>query len=607
MPDFGVPPEIPQQLQVYNSFKVDPKWQRNFTITWVFLTGLAVSLSAPYLVHSIRTRRAFTSLFGIWRGLNGKEYASVAGSGEVPATHRSRTGALLRSIGSVLLWSLSGLKLDIGQVLVIIGYLAVVFICTVTNAELVNNANRAGLIAVAQLPVVFLFATKNSILSLLLGPGHGYEHLNYIHRWSGRGLFLAAVAHGTLWARIHVANGLPIFGPRKEISGFTTFAVLCLIVLTSLRPMRALFYQVFLFLHILLYPAFLITLRYHTKHAARWIYPSLALYGLDLLMRLARLRIKDATLVPSSRQMTLIHVNDCSGGWEAGQHIRVRVFFKGRFLESHPLSIASAPPSTTCLSSPTLLLAARAQGDWTEMLHDYARNQHDKLNGPNQKPEEGESMDVSVRVMLDGPYGGCSVDLGEYESVFLVAGGGGATFTLGLLDDIVGRCVRLDRRHGERTRRIEFVWMIRSFGCIEWFTPMLTDIANTAASSSVDLHISVFVTGPCDPKAAPSIPNCTVSVERPSARRLLSQFITPPSSESGLSSGDPSSSDSEDKEGLLGGDEGPQWAGEGGGVAVCASGPESLTTETSNAVARLSLTHGVRMGGIALHTEVFSI
>lgn len=44
-----------------------------------------------------------------------------------------------------------------------------------------------------------------------------------------------------------------------------------------------------------------------------------------------------------------------------------------------------------------------------------------------------------------------------------------------------------------------------------------------------------------------------------------------------------------------------------GGVGVCASGPESLTREAANAVARLALTHGTRVGGIALHTEVFSL
>ena len=48
--------------------------------------------------------------------------------------------------------------------------------------HLVNNLNLAGFLALAQLPVVFLLGTKNSILPPLLGPGHGYEKLNYIHR-----------------------------------------------------------------------------------------------------------------------------------------------------------------------------------------------------------------------------------------------------------------------------------------------------------------------------------------------------------------------------------------------------------------------------------------
>ena len=49
------------------------------------------------------------------------------------------------------------------------------------------------------------------------------------------------------------------------------------------------------------------------------------------------------------------------------------------------------------------------------------------------------------------------------------------------------------------------------------------------------------------------------------------------------------------------------WVGLGGGVAVCAAGPESLTREAHNAVARVSLTRGVELGGVALHTELFAI
>ena len=72
--------------------------------------------------------------------------------------------------------------------------------------------------------------------------------------------------------------------------------------------------------------------------------------------------------------------------------------------------------------------------------------------------------EVPVQVMIDGPYGGCSIDLGDHETVLLFAGGSGITFTLGLLDDIVSRCTKKGRSNGERTRRIEFGWCIRSFG-----------------------------------------------------------------------------------------------------------------------------------------------
>lgn len=44
-----------------------------------------------------------------------------------------------------------------------------------------------------------------------------------------------------------------------------------------------------------------------------------------------------------------------------------------------------------------------------------------------------------------------------------------------------------------------------------------------------------------------------------------------------------------------------------GGVGVCTGGPESLTREAANAVARLAPTDGTQVGGIALHTEVFSL
>lgn len=108
-----------------------------------------------------------------------------------------------------------------------------------------SDRSYVGFLALAQFPVVFLFATKNSLLSLILGPGHGYEKLNYIHRWSGRCMFLGAAVHGTLWIRNHLQFGLAVIGPQKETSGVSAFGILCVIVLSSLQPVRKYFYRAF--------------------------------------------------------------------------------------------------------------------------------------------------------------------------------------------------------------------------------------------------------------------------------------------------------------------------------------------------------------------------
>ena len=125
-----------------------------------------------------------------------------------------------------------------------------------------------------------------------------------------------------------------------------------------------------------------------------------------------------------------------------------------------------------------ITLGARVSGDWTRALNEHAYKEAEEIKDlmiPEKQNTDKEKKleqddgttkypEVPVQVMLDGPYGGCSVDLGDYESVLLFAGGAGATFTIGLLDDIVGRCVRQKRFRGEKTRRIEFAWCVRSFG-----------------------------------------------------------------------------------------------------------------------------------------------
>ena len=52
------------------------------------------------------------------------------------------------------------------------------------------------------------------------------------------------------------------------------------------------------------------------------------------------------------------------------------------------------------------------------------------------------SCSVPVYVMVDGLCGGCSIDPSAFETVMCLSGGSGATFTIGPLDELVGKCLQ---------------------------------------------------------------------------------------------------------------------------------------------------------------------
>jgi hypothetical protein len=101
--------------------------------------------------------------------------------------------------------------------------------------------------------LLFLLGTKNNVLSALMG--RGYEKLNFLHRWAGRGMFLSATIHGSLWIRSHIILGVS-FNQDKERHGLSAYAVLGTILLTSLWPVRSRAYR-FFFVFQYVNPAFL--------------------------------------------------------------------------------------------------------------------------------------------------------------------------------------------------------------------------------------------------------------------------------------------------------------------------------------------------------------
>ncbi|KAJ7893492.1 hypothetical protein B0H13DRAFT_1625224 [Mycena leptocephala] len=122
--------------------------------------------------------------------------------------------------------------------------------------------------------------------------------------------------------------------------------------------------------------------------------------------------------------------------------------------------------------------AARACSVWSRSLHAFAStlqyndgHSHHLESGldVNHVPPAEEELPVPGReahVVLEDPYGGPTLRATDYETVLLFAGGSCATLTLGVLDEIVGCCVRRGHMDSEKTRRIKWCWCVRSFGAI---------------------------------------------------------------------------------------------------------------------------------------------
>ncbi|KAJ7925569.1 hypothetical protein B0H13DRAFT_2314367 [Mycena leptocephala] len=295
---------------------------------------------------------------------------------------------------------------------------------------------------------------------------------------------------------------------------------------------------------------------------------------------------------------------------------------RDRYLFSHLLVPKLLLTSTLFPSqAPTvpvgMLLATRACGDWSRSLHAFAltpdfgdaylEDVKENVEEEERDLEAGadgithEKREISVhanalRARTAGPR--------DFERVLLFAGGSGVTFTLGVLDELVGRCVRLGRRDGEKMRRVVWCWCVRSFA------PYLLQIATLAArpDSGLDLRIRIFVACLCDPSALSRIPGCTVTEARPSVGAVLDRLLDPvaapgadycgalaPVKGAGTRGSSAESMEELPKEVEVDLEMGEVDVGANesesgrGGVAVFAAGPGSLIWEAGNAVALVNL------------------
>lgn len=378
---------------------------------------------------------------------------------------------------------------------------------------------RTGFIAAAQLPLVVLLSGKRNIIGWLTGTS--YERLNWLHRWVSRVLFLTVTIHMGFWfvswARYDYVKIKLTTEPITQ-RGFAAWCILLWIILSSLLPARRWSYEFFVVQHITTAAGFLAAVYLHLPEEVKvWIWLPIGLVVFDRLIRaLATLFINisvfsprtkrfgrltpTATFRPLSGSVTRITIENPPISWTPGQHVFLTCH-KLAPLQAHPFTIASIPDDRRM----EFLVKSRSGG--TERFLHHAEK---SLSLPVSTGDLHQRHAPSV--LVEGPYGRIR-SLRQFDSVFLIAGSSGATYTVPLMRDIVScwskhahngqiarNCLTIPLE-GAVTRYIRFIWVIRFRAQCDWFLSQLANVARDvrqlkAKGWLIEVDMSIYVT--CD-------------------------------------------------------------------------------------------------------------
>ncbi|PYH91918.1 hypothetical protein BO71DRAFT_331148 [Aspergillus ellipticus CBS 707.79] len=374
---------------------------------------------------------------------------------------------------------------------------------------------RTGFIAIAQLPLIFLLAGRQNLIGILVGMS--YEQLNWFHRWTARTLWLTATIHMGFWFRDWGRYNYIIYELKTytlATRGFAAWIILTFIVITSAAPIRQFGYEFFVLQHLVTFVGFIAAVWLHAPAEVKvWVWIPIGFLVFDRVARYlwvtyANLSIfhrsknpksglwaNRAAFTPLPGNVTRVTVEDPGIRWKPGQHVFLTCHSIVP-LQSHPFTISSIPEDNK------LELYVRAEKGGTRRFFRYASKHHDVLGS-------GEAPAKQTRtVFVEGPYGRMR-PLQQFDSVVLLAGGMGATFTMPCLRDIVAKwraaCASSKHTRLAATKCIRFVWVIKSRTQLGWFESQLQSVLADIEQCKLanpdiirEIEMSIYIT--CDEK-----------------------------------------------------------------------------------------------------------
>lgn len=392
-----------------------------------------------------------------------------------------------------------------------------------TKAQYIRYlADRTGILAFGQFPLLFAFAGRNTIFLWLTG--WSYQSFSVFHKWIGRVCVFQALLHAIMYTVDAIFDGGVAELKSDWVDAYFRWGVAAMVsggfmASLSVYSIRALWYELFLVSHILLAIVWLMGSYYHVKllkspEYLPWVWTAMAFWAFDRATRLLRVLVINLFLKNSGDRLTEIEVMEDSvlrmtipvpDAWKSSPGQYVFVYFPSfKFWQSHPFTIVnvtSSRESSVSRDSVQVNKAGISGISTTEVMHPSTTTAGAKEmtivlrahRGVTQKilqraiAEGGGKL--RTRALIEGPYG-TSHDLSKYDKVVLVAAGLGITACLPFLMHLT-TSTKTEGVVSNKRQEVVMHWIIQDESSIAWFS---TDFERALHAASPSVKIIVHVT-----------------------------------------------------------------------------------------------------------------
>ena len=362
--------------------------------------------------------------------------------------------------------------------------------------------NRVGTIAVVNfIPIMLLASPVNPLIRLL---DLSYDSFNLLHRWFARILIAEIIVH----AGMAIKGAISQFGAagfRQNLGieqwllcGLLAFCVLIIILIQSWKPLRAVSYEVFLYLHVALVVFAVICVWMHLKDKRQqaFLQAAVGIWILSRTIRITNLIYRSFGSRKTTPYLKPLHGDVCrvtlivARPWtfKPGQSLYLTIPKIG-LITAHPFSIPWMGRHCALSKNGKSESMQASNSSAEENDNIVIQLLVKKQNGFTAKLFQAamSSSDTALIAYVEGPYGN-QRSMKSYASVLLFAGGIGITHMLPYLHEFANR-----RKPSRAGPRLTLVWVIPSQACFEWVRDWLEDIlANDLCDH--DLHIDIYAT-----------------------------------------------------------------------------------------------------------------